>query len=98
MGLLHIWKGNLKNKFQIFSWVLCHLKIGNILTKAKIQVARKFPMWVFKTTAFEQRSQQNNPKRDQRSPYRKILHKLFKFAYHVQVYKFEHFLDDFSVQ
>ena len=30
-----------------------------MLKKVKFQVARKYPMWVFKTTAFEPRSQQS---------------------------------------
>ena len=48
--------GRKKLKFQIVSWVLRHLQIWNMLPKVKIQVARKDPMWVFKTTAFEYRS------------------------------------------
>ena len=99
MGLLHIWNRNLKEKIQIsnFSWVLRHLKIWNMLTKVKIQVARKYPMWVFETTAFEPRSQQSNPEKDPRSPYREIVQKLFKSVHLNIVTKFEQFLSNFSV-
>ena len=40
MGLLYIWNRNLKEKL-------------NMLTKVKFQVARKYPMWVFKTTTIK---------------------------------------------
>ena len=55
-------------------------------------------MWVFKTTAFEPRSQKRNPNKNPRFPYREIVQKLFKFRLYIRVYRFEQFLDDFSVQ
>ena len=100
MVLLYIYRIGIWRKlfkFQIFSWVLRHLKIWNTLTKVKNQVVWKYPMWVFKTTAFEPRSQQSNLEKDPRSPYREIVQKLFKFGHYVWVYRFEQFLDNFSV-
>ena len=67
-----------------------------MLTKVKFQVARKYPMWVFKTTAFEPRTQQSNPEKDPRSPYREIVQKLFKSVHLNIVTKFEQFLSNFS--
>ena len=64
MGLLHTWNSNLKkkNEFQYLSWMLRHLKIGKVLTKVIIEVARKFIMGVFKRTALEPRSTISNQK------------------------------------
>ena len=98
-ALIYIWNRNLKKKFkfQIFSWVLRHLKIWNILTKVKIQVARKYTMWVFKTTALEPRSQRSNRNKDPSSLDREIVQKLFKSVHPNIMTKFEQFLRDFLV-
>ena len=64
MGLLLIWNTNLRRKKSNFKFLVGCFAIWNILTKVKIQVAQKCPIWVFKTNALEPRSQRSNQNKD----------------------------------
>ena len=68
------------------------MKIWKTLTKVKIQIAWKYPMWVFKTTAFEPWSHRIKRKNDLSLSARGNVRKLFKSVQLIIMTKFEQFL------